>query len=299
MQSRAGHAGGREEVDMVGGRIVAVAVALLAAGPATASACGAPTRRDGYEQLDQGYRALYNLDFDRADSDFIRWETQDPENPLGPASRASGYLFREFERLGVLRTELFADDKGFESRSKPHPDPQLKFRFEQQISLADRLAGEMLAEDPSSTDALFAKTLVNGLQADYAALIEKRNAESLSYTKKGRRWGDRLLRADASCYDAYLALGAENYLVSVKPMLVRWLARLSGARADREQGIQQLRLTAQNGRFLKPFAKLFLAVAALRDHDSLMARKLLAELHEEFPQNPLYSYELSRLRTQG
>ena len=59
----------------------------------------------------------------------------------------------------------------------------------------------------------------------------------------------------------------------------------------------QLSLTAQNGRFFKPFAKLLLAVAALRDHDALMAHMLLSsELQQEFPQNPLYSYELSRLK---
>ena len=277
-------------------RVAPAIAVLLAAGSAIGAPCSAPTRGDGYEQLDQGYRAIYNLDFDRAESAFTQWEMREPENPLGPASRASGFLFREFERLGVLRSELFADDKSFESRSKLLPDPQLKLRFQQQVSLADHLAGEILAEHPSSTDALLAKTLVNGLQADYAALIEKRNSESLSYAKEGRRWGERLLRADASCYDGYLALGAENYLVSIKPMFVRWLARLAGASADREQGIQQLRLTAQNGRFLKPLAKLLLAVAALRDHDPLMARKLLTELQQEFPQNPLYSYELSRLK---
>jgi hypothetical protein len=153
----------------------------------------------------------------------------------------------------------------------------------------------MLDTDPSSPDALLAKTLVNGLQADYAALIEKRNAAALSYTKEGRRWAESLLRVNADCYDAYLALGAENYLVSIKPMLVRWIARLSGARADRERGIQQLRLTAQSGRFLKPFAKLLLAVAALRDHDRGTAQKLLSELQQEFPRNPLYAYELNRL----
>lgn len=280
---------------MAAWRAAATTVVLMAATLAIAAPCGVPNGTDGYDQLDQGYGALYSLDFDRAESAFIRWEMNEPWNPLGPASRASGYLFREFERLGVLRSELFADDKSFESRNKLLADPQLKLRFQQQISLADRLAGEILAEDPSSTDALLAKTLVNGLQADYAALIEKQNAESLSYTKKGRRWGERLLRADESCYDGYLALGAENYLVSIKPMFVRWLAQLAGARTDREQGIQQLRLTAQNGRFLKPFAKLLLAVAALRDHDPLMARKFLTELQQEFPQNPLYSYELSRL----
>jgi hypothetical protein len=281
---------------MTGWRAAAAIVVIVAAGPAIAEPCGAPTGTDGYELLDQGYRALYNLDFDRAENAFVRWEMHEPRNPLGPASRASSYLFREFERLGVLRSELFANDKSFESRSRLLPDPQLKLRFQEEISLADRLASDTLARNPSSPDALLAKTLVNGLQADYAALIEKRNADSLSYAKEGRRWGERLLRADASCYDAYLALGAENYLVSIKPMFVRWLAKLAGARADRERGIQQLRLTAQNGRFLKPYATLLLALAALRDHDDSMARELLTELQQEFPQNPLYSYELSRLK---
>lgn len=177
-------------MNMAGWRVAAAIAVLLAAASAIAAPCGAPTRRDGYQQLDQGYRALYNLDFDGAESAFVRWEMNESRNPLGPASRASGYLFREFERLGVLRTELFADDKSFESRSKLLPDPQLKLRFQQQISLADRLAGEILAEDPSSTAALLAKTLVNGLQADYAALIEKRNAESLSYTEKAGDGGN-------------------------------------------------------------------------------------------------------------
>jgi hypothetical protein len=281
---------------MTGWRVAAAIVMFVAAGSAAAEPCSAPTGTDGYELLDQGYRALYNLDFDGAENAFVSWEMLEPRNPLGPASRASGDLFREFDRLGVLRSELFTNDKSFESRSKLRPDPQLKLRFQEEISLADRLASDMLAGDPSSPDGLLAKTLVNGLQADYAAFIEKRNTEALSYTKESRRWGERLLGADASCYDAFLASGVENYLVSIKPMVVRWLARLGGARADRERGIMQLSLTAQNGRFFKPFAKLLLAVAALRDHDALMARMLLTELQQEFPQNPLYSYELSRLK---
>jgi hypothetical protein len=275
--------------------LVTAAVIVCLTAPAFACLCGASSGTDDYEQLDQGYRALYNLDFDRAEKTFMHWEMHAPRNALGPASRASGYLFQEFERLGVLRSELFTEDENFERRSKPLPDKQVKLRFQQQISAADRLADEMLATNPSSPDSLLAKTLVNGLQADYAALIEKRDGASLSYTKEGRRWAESLLRVDADCYDAYLALGAENYLVSTKPMLVRWIARLGGARGDRERGIQQLSLTAQSGRFLKPFAKLLLAVAALRDHDRGMAQKLLSELQQEFPQNPLYAYELNRL----
>ena len=276
---------------------VAVAmIVLLTAVPAIAGLCSVPVGNDSYEQLDQGYSALYNLEFDSGQRLFMQWAMHEPQNPLGPVSRASGYLFQEFERLGVLKSEIFADDAAFEARRKPSPDRERKLRFQQQLLLADRLADEMLAQNPSSPDALLAKTLMNGLQADYAALIEKRNGASLSYTKEGRRWAERLLHGDASCYDAYLALGAENYLVSSEPVLVRWIARLSGARDDRERGLQQLKLAGQHGRFLKPFAKLLLAVAALRDHDYGMARMLLAELQQEFPRNPLYSDELSRLK---
>jgi hypothetical protein len=113
---------------MAGWRAAAAIVVLVSAGPVIAAPCGAPTGTDGYELLDQGYRALYNLDFDRADNAFMRWEMHEPRNPLGPASRASGYLFREFERLGVLRSELFANDKSFEARSKLLPDPNAHYR---------------------------------------------------------------------------------------------------------------------------------------------------------------------------
>lgn len=265
------------------------------ADPALAGPCRAPGLHDAYEQLDQGFHDLYDLDFAGAEKAFATWQAQEPGNPLGPVSRASGYLFQEFARLGVLKADTFTDDQRFEQREKPTPSPELKARFDQQIAKADVLADAMLARDPQSTDALLAKALVNGLQADYAALIQKRNAASLSHTKEARRWAERLLRVDAGCYDAFLPIGAENYLVGIKPKVVRWFARLGGAQANRELGIEDLMVTAENGRFLKPFAKLLLAIAAQRDMDPATARRLLAALRQEFPNNPLYAKELSKL----
>jgi hypothetical protein len=274
---------------------IVVFVVVIASIPAQAGPCGAPAAGDGYKGLDHGFHALYDLDFAAGEKTFALWQTQHPRNPLAPASRASGDLFQEFERLGVLKAEIFADDQQFERRNRLAPSLELKARFDQELAVADALADEMLAGNPQSTDALLAKTLVNGLQADYAALIEKRNMASLSYTKEGRRWAEQLLRTDATCYDAYLALGAENYLVSIKPAVVRWIARLGGAQANREQGIRELTLTAENGRFLKPFAKLLLVLAAQRDHDTATVRRLLTELRQEFPNNPLYRDELRKL----
>jgi hypothetical protein len=44
-----------------------------------------------------------------------------------------------------------------------------------------------------------------------------------------------------------------------------------------------------------PYARLLLAVAALRDHNQERARALLEDLSREFPHNHLYSQELARL----
>ena len=262
---------------------------------ALADLCGKPAEGDVYEQLDHGFHALYDLDFVEAEKAFVAWQAQEPSNPLGPFSRASGYLFQEFARLGVLNAETFTDDQRFEQRERLAPSPELKARFDREIARADALADETLARNPQSTDALLAKALVNGLQADYAALIEKRNMAALRHTKEARRWAEHLLRVDASCYDAYLSLGAENYLVAIKPVVLRWFAQLGGARANREQGIRELTLTAENGRFLKPFAMLLLVLAAQRDRDPATARRLLTALRQEFPNNPLYRDELSKL----
>jgi hypothetical protein len=248
--------------------------------------------------LDAGFESLYDLNFDAAQAQFSDWKARYPDDPLGPAAAASAYLFQEFDRLGVLQSELFRDDQTFHQRKKLTPDPRLKKLFDSELTLADLLAAKQLEKDAASVNALLAMTMVDGLRADYAALIERKDGAALSYTKKGRRSAERLLMVDSGCYDAYLALGVENYLLGTKPAPLRWILRAGGANTDRDEGLRELELTAKGGHFLKPFAKLLLAVAALRRHDHENAKLILSELHREFPHNLLYERELARLQTE-
>ena len=133
------------------------------------------------------------------------------------------------------------------------------------------------------------------MRADLAALIEKQDLAALKYTKQGRPFADRLIAADPKAYDAYLGPGVENYLLSLKPAPLRALLWITGSQVDRAKGIEELRMTAQFGHYLEPFAKLLLAVAALRDNNRTLARDLLSGLHNRFPDNPLYLRELNRL----
>lgn len=193
-------------------------------------------------------------------------------------------------RLGSLQSQLFVNDQHFENRKQLAPDGQTKSLFEDAIQRARELATKKLVDDPRSATAMLSETLAYGLEADYAALIEKHDTQALSYIKQGRHWAQSALGSDSMCYDAYLALGVE-------PVVVRAFLRLGGAHVDKEKGLDELQVTAEKGQLLRPFARLLLAVAALRDRDLAKASKLLQGLKEEFPGNPLYGQELAKLES--
>jgi hypothetical protein len=134
-----------------------------------------------------------------------------------------------------------------------------------------------------------------GLRADNAALIEKQSLAALSFTKEARVFSERLLQAKPAAADAYFGPGMENYLLSLKPAPLRVLLRVTGSNVDRERGLEEIRETALHGHYLEPFAKLLLAVAALRDNNPVRARELLGELHGRFPDNQLYTREMDRI----
>jgi hypothetical protein len=239
---------------------------------------------------------MYNLDFRGAHQTFQVYQKLNPDDPMGFVADGAAYLFSEFHRLQILEADLFTDDKRFDNRSVEQPDPAVKAAFEAAMSHSDELVDKALATSPKNVNALFARVLSNGLRSDYAAMIEKRNIASLSYMKVSRATAQQLLAIEPACYDAYLAIGVENYLLGSTPAPVRWVLRITGSETDKEEGIKRLRLTAEKGYYLAPFARLLLAVAALRGKDKSAARTLLAGLATEFPHNELYSKELARIQ---
>ena len=248
--------------------------------------------------LDHGFSLLYNLDFARANQVFLSWQQEHPDNPMGPACEAAGLLFSEFNRLGVLEAQFYADDQAFAARKKLTPDAALRERLYAALDQADSRAHARITKNPKDRDALLALTMSSGLKADYAGLVEKRNLASLHYTKEATAWAEQLLAVDPECYDAHLAKGVSQYIIGSMAAPIRWLVRLGGVGGDKQKGIADLQLTARRGHYLAPFARILLAIAYVREKDKAQARELLVSLRNDFPQNPLFTQEIARLDTQ-
>lgn len=258
--------------------------------------CAALPCRGQRSELDQAYLDMYDLNFTAAHTNLSAWITKHPDDPMGPVSDAAAYLFSEFDRLGVLDIELFANDDRFEHRTHPRPDPNIRGKFRERTDQAERLTDKLLAANPRDANSLLARTLVCGLRSDYAALIDKSDLTALRWSKEGSRFAQRALQARSDLYDAHLATGIENYMLSLKPAPVRWMIHMAGAGTSRQTGIRELKLVAERGHYLAPFARLMLAVAALRDGNRQEASTLLDGLASEFPHNTLYRRQADRIQ---
>jgi hypothetical protein len=250
-------------------------------------------------ELDAGLRLLYGLKFEEARTRINGWQENHPADSVGPALEAAADLFEQLYLKGVLTSEFFLDDKRFLSGIRDQPDAKLESAFLSAADRAEERARQTLSAQPRDADALFALTLVSGMRADNASLIEKRQLESMRYLRESSRNAQELLKVAPDTADAYLALGAAHYLVGCLPGYKRFLLGLGGVHGDKALGIQQLTLAANSGHYLRPYAKLLLALSALREKNPELARTEFTQLVAEFPGNPLYARELAKLTTKA
>jgi len=248
-------------------------------------------------RLGDGFRQLYQLKFDQAREGFAKWQEERPSEPMGPALEAASDLFEEFYRKGVLTSEFFLDDKRLLGGIKDKPDARLERQFASAVERAEKLAHERLEKRAKDPDALFALTLVEGMEADDLFLIQKRQIESLHHLREGDRNARMLLEVAPDSDDAYVALGAANYIIGCLPGYKRAALWFGGVHGDKAQGLQQLSRAAssEHAHYLRPYARLMLALAALREKNSDLARQQLQALVMEFPENPLFAAELAKV----
>ena len=246
-------------------------------------------------ELDAGFRLLYELKPAEARKRFAARQKTHPEDPLSSAAEAASYLFEECYRQGILTSEFFLDDERFFGKIPVKADAALRQAFFAASIRAKDLAQIRLKTNPNDANALFAMTLSVGMQADYASLIDKQQLDSLRLIREADKFAKKLLVIAPEGTDAYLTLGTANYIIGSLPAGKRLLLRFAGIRGDKGVGIKQIEIAAASGRYLRPFAKILLALAALREKKPDVARTQLTELVAEFPDNPLFASELAKL----
>jgi len=245
-------------------------------------------------ELASGFHLLYTQNFAEGREKFADWESQHPDEPFVQVAVAASYLFEELYRQDVLSSDFFLNEKKFLNGIDGKPDAGRMKSFQDAILHARKLARQRLEKDAKDPEALFALAMSAGMESDADMILKKQHLEALKRLKEANEHARQLLAQQPDANDAYVALGAANYIIGSLSGGARFMLRFGGIHGDKKLGMEQLEKTIENGRYLQPFAKILLALAARREKQNPLAQKLFHELSEEFPESALYAAEYAK-----
>jgi hypothetical protein len=279
-------------------RLARVAILALGLSPVAAFANTAPDIPSPAfttdPQLADGFHHLYVQDFTEARHIFTDWEAAHPDQPFGQVAIAASYLFEELHRQNVLSSDFFLDQKRFLNGIEGKPDADRMNHFRIAVEHARALSKARLKKNPKDPEGLFGLTLAAGMESDAFAILEKKQLDALKRLKEANENAKALLVVQPDANDAYVALGVANYIIGSLNAGYRMGLFFLGIHGDKKVGMEQLDKTAENGRYLQPFAKILLALSARREKQNALAQKLLLELTQEFPANPTFATEYAK-----
>jgi hypothetical protein len=266
------------------------------------SKCSAQTAADGSDsaftevpELKEGFRLLYVQKYPEAREKFSAWTSAHPDDPFGFVATAASYLFEEFYRQSVLTSDFFLDDKKFLRGIEGKPDPERMKNFRSELEQTRKIAGSRLAKDKHDAAALFALTLAAGMESNADSILERKHLDGLKRMKEANEHAKLLLVQRPDANDAWVAPGSADYIIGCLSGGTRMVLWFGGIHGDKKLGMELVGKTAEKGRYLEPFAKVLLALAARREKQGALAQKLLHELTEEFPDSPLFAAEYAKV----
>ena len=246
-------------------------------------------------ELVDGFNLLYTQKFEEARAKFTDWQSRNAADPFGPTATAASYLFEEFSRQGVLTSEFYSNDKKFLHGIDGKPDPVRLKGFQDAISSARELSAARLKDKPNDPEALFALTMVAGMESNSLVVLLKKHLDGLKRMKEANDYAKQILALRPDALDAYVAPGSANYIIGCLSGTTRFFLWFGGIHGDKKLGMDQVAKTAEGGRYLRPFAKILLALAAIREKQTDLAKRQLRELNEEFPESPAFAAEYAKV----
>jgi hypothetical protein len=237
--------------------------------------------------VDAAFSRIYNFDFASGRELAQRYAQLHPRDPMGPATVAASHLFSEMNRLNLLA--------GAPDQKPGKPDPRERAALENAWKEARQRAEAALARDPNDANSLTALMLVRGMERDYLALVEKSYRSSWVSAREAQALALRLVEAAPQSQDAWFTIGFSDYLISTVPGIFRPFMKMEQADGNKQRGIANLEKAAQAGRYLKGFARLMLASIYKKERRPRESERLLRELAQEYPDNPVLRREVGRL----
>ncbi len=222
------------------------------------------------KQIQIGLDKIYNFNWDDGFRAFNSIIKKHPDDPRGYHYKSIIFLWYYLGNLNETNLDSFNyfSDKSLELANQ---DLDSKNSAELKYLIGSIYYNKSIAEARSG----------NYLQALWTSNQMKSNLEEA-------------VKIKPNLYDAYLGLGLYNFALSQIPSTLEWAANLVGITADKELGLDYVKLTVQKGKLSKIDAQYYLSQLYSRvivDHPA--AKELLNNLVKRYPKNLLFNFSLA------
>ena len=247
----------------------------LAGATSVPGAAAPPSQIRGIEGLARAYNTILEARFDQVEGELRR--------ACGPAPQ---------EACDVLAATALWWRILLDPQSRA-----LDAEFSTAVDRAIRSSEAWTERAPDDAEAWFY------LGGAYAARVQWRvlRDDKLAAARDGRNIKLALERAttlDPGLDDAYFGLGMYKYYADVTPAaakVLRFLLLLPGG--DRKEGLEQMLRARHRGRLLRGEAAYQLHIIYLwYERQTARALQLLADLHEQYPGNPLFLIQIAEIQ---
>jgi tetratricopeptide (TPR) repeat protein len=263
---------------------------VLTAGIALGATASADDRSAALRR--EGYQAIYNLDYDRADELFRQAIAADPDD----SGAYRGAAAATWQRVLFLRGTLLVDDYAGHIRSTkivpmPPPPPTLAAAFHRDLDRAVTLAEKAVARHFNDAAPHVDLGAALGLSVWFGSTIE---ATVWNPGRKARRafYESQLAhKLDPTRKDVGLMLGSHQIMVGGLPGTVQFLASIVGFKGGRAEGLRLLEAAAASPSDLQEEAqfRLFLTYTRMSRHAEAVA--VVRDMERTHPGNRLLLLE--------
>jgi tetratricopeptide (TPR) repeat protein len=237
---------------------------------------------------------FYNLDYDRAVSDFNQVLQRHPDDPFAVNHFLTAVLFRELYRMGALNTGEYANDTFIHAAHRP-ADATVKQQIKDLVQRAQQLEERRLAENSKDVEALYARGVTRAQFATYTAMVEHAWFSALRNAVGARRDHERVLELAPAETPAKLIVGAHNYVMGSLPLALRASVTVLGIGGNKEKGLKYLGECAQGTGETSTDAKILLVLFLRREHRYQEALPIAHELIQSYPHDVLMALEEGNL----
>ena len=241
----------------------------------------------------EGYEALYNLDYEGARRRFQKMVELAPDHPAGAQSMAASLWIQQLNESWELKATLYSDKSYTNDKSKPKVDQKEIDEFRRWTRRAKQLSEARLKRNAKDVEALYFLGAAEGLEAAYAAAVERKYMSALRTGSSAVNRHRKVLELSPEFYDAELTIGLQNYVIGSLSLPLKLIAKTAGVSGSKKRGLKELERVVQEGEWARDVARVLLVDLYKREKRWDDAIATARELADKYQRNYLFKLQLA------